>query len=376
MPHRVIESGKEEGDFSPRLEWEVQKKLLYKLEQQQRRNEELQWRREQAERKAEEEAKEREELRANYEWELNGPAKIQVGASIDNPKQPMAGARGPKMSPGSAKLLKTRGDGGAMSFIERQEHAKAVRAAKLEERRKRLEEESESELKFTPVLSRATISMMKEQDTFASLNLTKEEVNEKRLERLTSPVRVRDTKSPRERTRERTASRRLGSPQLGSPSRRTRSKRVSSPPARRGRSSVEKLSKDTRRTTQRLRRQGQTGSSELSFQPAVNSGGRSRRRRSPRSSGPSPARSLGSPSRTGIASALSSIKANIKSVWDQPGGVNIEKLFEHYDKDQDGWLSYSEWCRAVRRDGVAVGSGQHLTCAPTFPIPCLRRLRL
>ena len=52
-------------------------------------------------------------------------------------------------------------------------------------------------------------------------------------------------------------------------------------------------------------------------------------------------------------------------MWDQPGGVNIEKLFEHYDKDQDGWLSYSEWCRAVRRDGVAVGSGQHLTCAPT-----------
>ena len=28
VPHRVIESGKEEGDFSPRLEWEVQKKLL------------------------------------------------------------------------------------------------------------------------------------------------------------------------------------------------------------------------------------------------------------------------------------------------------------------------------------------------------------
>ena len=140
MPHRVIESGKEEGDFSPRLEWEVQKKLLYKLEQQQRRNEELQWRKEQAERKAEEEAKEREELRANYEWELNGPAKIQVGASVENPKQPMAGARGPKMSPGSAKLLKTRGDGGAMSFIERQEHAKAVQTS-LEKRLVRVKPE-------------------------------------------------------------------------------------------------------------------------------------------------------------------------------------------------------------------------------------------
>jgi hypothetical protein len=54
-----------------------------------------------------------------------------------------------------------------------------------------------------------------------------------------------------------------------------------------------------------------------------------------------------------LAAALKSIRANIRDVWEDPSGLNIGAVFSHYDRDRDGVLSYQEWVRAVRRDGIS-----------------------
>lgn len=328
-----VEDEEAAGEFSPRLDWEVQKKLLEKLEAEQRRREEIEWRKEENARKEDEATKEREELKATYEWELNSTTKLDVSAT--GPVGRLK-AGGPfKMSPGSARLVKN--DDG-LSFMERQERRAEQALLRKEDRKKQIAEEELAEVTAQPALSKASLKMTKH-TVHESMS------REERLDRLTSPTRVRQASPPSMRAVA------LATSALGSPPRRTKSKR-GSPSA-----SADRLSKSSLR--EQLRKQGAAQATELTFQPAINNSSRSMatKRRSPRHS----PRNLGSPSRSGVASALSSIKTNIKSVWDQPGGVNVEKLFEHYDKDQDGWLSFSEWTRAIRRDGVAVGSGQHLS---------------
>ena len=249
-----------------------------------------------------------------------------------------AQASGPfKMSPGSARLVK---DDDGLTFMERQERRAEAALLKREERKKQIAEEELAEVTAQPALSKASLKMTKH-TVHESMS------REERLDRLTSPTRVRQASPPSLRSVA------LATSVLSSPPRRTKSKRGLGSPSASG----DRLSKSSSR--EQLRKQGAAQATDLTFQPAINNSSRSMatKRRSPRQS----PRNLGSPSRSGVASALSSIKTNIKSVWDQPGGVNIEKLFEHYDKDQDGWLSFSEWTRAVRRDGIAVGSGQHLS---------------
>ena len=323
------------ADFSPQLDWAVQRKLLDKIEQETRRREHLQWLKEKKQKEEEQAAAERAELRATYDFELHGPPKLDVvnPALARAKKKPTQF----KMSPGSAKMV----DNDGLTFVERQELRLKQRQEKMEARKKELEERELAEVTAQPALSKASLRMTKE-TIHASLS------REERMERLTSPVRQRSPKAAEASMRP------LGSPPrtTSTPGSRKKSTRLGSPQA----SAAERLSKTSSRD--RLRKEGQAHATDLTFQPAINNSSRdmATRRRSPRG-----ARNLGSPSRSGVASALSSIKTNIKTVWDQPGGVNIEKLFEHYDKDQDGWLSFSEWTRAIRRDGIAVGSGQHLS---------------
>jgi len=341
VPLREEETGAA-AEFSPRLDWEVQRKLLDKIEQETRRREHLEWLKQKREMEEEEAANERKELQATYNFELNGPAKLEVGTHPAVARAKQAAGSNFKMSPGSARLV---GDDDGLSFVERQERREAQKKERMAARKREVEEAELKEVTAQPLLSKASLRMTKE-TIHASMS------KEERIERLTSPVRLRSPPSLKTAV---LATQALSSPTRSTPTpRRKKSKRLGSPQT----SSVDRLSKTSPRD--RLRKEGQAQATDLTFQPAINNSSRdmATRRRSPRGS---PAGRLGSPSRSGVASALSSIKTNIKSVWDQPGGVNIEKLFEHYDKDQDGWLSFSEWTRAVRRDGIAVGSGQHLS---------------
>ena len=327
------------AEFSPQLDWAVQRKLLDKIEQETRRREHLQWLKEKKQKEEEAAAAERAELQATYAFELHGPPKLEIAhPAVARARQKPTQF---KMSPGSARMV----DNDGMTFVERQEMRLKQRQERMEARKKELAEQELAEVTAQPALSKASLRMTKE-TIHASLS------KEERIERLTSPIRLR---SPPTLKATASAVQALSSPTRNTPTMGTRkkSKRLGSPQA----STVERLAKTSSRD--RLRKEGQAHATDLTFQPAINNSSRdmATRRRSPRG-----ARNLGSPSRSGVAQHLSSIKTNIKSVWEQPGGIiNIEKLFEHYDKDQDGWLSFSEWTRAVRRDGIAVGSGQYLS---------------
>eukprot|EP01047_Picozoa_sp_COSAG01_P040145 COSAG01_NODE_3361_length_6199_cov_4.450492_3_plen_485_part_00 len=61
--------------FSPRVELSLQQKVLEKLEREQARREEAEWRAEQKRRQEEEKERERLELRASYKWELTDPSR-------------------------------------------------------------------------------------------------------------------------------------------------------------------------------------------------------------------------------------------------------------------------------------------------------------
>eukprot|EP01043_Picozoa_sp_COSAG02_P063312 COSAG02_NODE_8938_length_2393_cov_1.926765_1_plen_644_part_01 len=64
------------AEFSPQLDWAVQRKLLDKIEQETRRREHLQWLKEKKQKEEDDAAAERRELQATYNFELHGPPKL------------------------------------------------------------------------------------------------------------------------------------------------------------------------------------------------------------------------------------------------------------------------------------------------------------
>eukprot|EP01052_Picozoa_sp_SAG31_P016221 SAG31_NODE_1066_length_10091_cov_5.779323_10_plen_423_part_00 len=125
-------------------------------------------------------------------------------------------------------------------------------------------------------------------------------------------------------------------------------------------SRVEEDARRRRERQQRARRYGDTDANRNStFRPSIN--------RNPRG-----VDGLRSPERTGskgprvdrqaklagpasIARLIMDVKANMQDSWDNAGGVDPDQIFDYYDKDKDGRLSFAEWSRAVKRDGTVGG---------------------
>ena len=149
--------------FNGKVDEELQRKMLDKLEAEQRRREDAEWRADMKAQKEKEIEREKAELRARYHWELKegGPAP-----SSGTRRVTAAQRRGPMlMSPGSAAM--TSGARGGASFVERQEMARAQREEKIKAKKKAVEEQHQAELSFVPKLSRASKRLTADIDTGA-----------------------------------------------------------------------------------------------------------------------------------------------------------------------------------------------------------------
>lgn len=328
-----------------RLDIKVQQRILQKLEDEQRRREEAEWREQERQRKENEKERERQELRASYQWELSGPNRTLASPSRlrqSSVHSPML------MAPGSAKLA-SAGSAGGLSFIERQEIDRENRRRKAEEKKARLAREKEEEHSFKPQISKKSRQLTE--------RLHAKETARQRIERLQSPTRVRRSpidQQSRGRLTSPHRSTRLSSPshsgKLSSPSRSRHNRSSARARTKSKQSFVERLSVDVQRRHERtVQRSGEAHlhNPELTFHPSINES-------SKHIASQIAVRNSREPpfSRQELVSTLAAIKANIKAAWQDPSGFNVQAVFAHYDTDRDGWLSFGEWCRAVRRDGI------------------------
>jgi hypothetical protein len=141
--------------FSPRVELSLQQKVLEKLEREQARREEAEWRAEQKRRQEEEKERERLELRASYKWELTDPSR-PAPSSVGGVGRRRAGGApqlkpGALMSPGSERLVGVAVDDGGLGFIERQEVDREKRSQRTRAQKEAAVRATEEGLTFQPV---------------------------------------------------------------------------------------------------------------------------------------------------------------------------------------------------------------------------------
>ena len=165
------------GEDSPRLEWDQQRRLLDRLEKEQKRKEEKEWRAELARMKAEDEGQERAELQERHRLELMG---LQNTARQDADAPRVPANRRPRTAPEDRHKIP---DSHVDSFIMRMQADAEGRREKIAIKQKLAKEKEVKVLKHKPEISARSARMVKPHRAGMS--------SQARLERLSSPVRER-----------------------------------------------------------------------------------------------------------------------------------------------------------------------------------------